>query len=166
MKFNIFELEVFSFNSWVYYLTHGFIASTCSFNLLTCAFNLATRGFNLATRAFSLLTRGFELVTRELEFVTRRFELVTRGFEVVAQGFELVTGNSCFTFPPNYTVAELNDVFRKKETPIFIYKAMTLTLKLLSRSSDSTKMSFLPAIWPPVIRVRIVTPHTRLHVEP
>ena len=145
MKFNIFELEVFSFNSWVYYLTHGFIASTCSFNLLTCAFNLATRGFNLATRAFSLLTRGFELVTRELEFVTRRFELVTRGFEVVAQGFELVTGNSCFTFPPNYTVAELN-VFRKKETPIFIYKAMTLTLKLLSRSSDSTKMSFLPAI--------------------
>ena len=146
MKFNIFELEVFSFNSWVYYLTHGFIASTCSFNLLTCAFDLATSGFNLATRAFSLLTRGFELVTRELEFVTRRFELVTRGFEVVAQGFELVTGNSCFTFPPNYTVAELNDVFRKKETPIFIYKAMTLTLKLLSRSSDSTKMSFLPAI--------------------
>ena len=146
MKFNIFELEVFSFNSWVYYLTHGFIASTCSFNLLTCAFDLATSGFNLATRAFSLLTRGFELVTRELEFVTRRFELVTRGFEVVAQEFELVTGNSCFTFPPNYTVAELNDVFRKKETPIFIYKAMTLTLKLLSRSSDSTKMSFLPAI--------------------
>ena len=45
-----FELEIFSFNSYVYYLTRGFIAST--------------RAFNLATRAFSLLTRGFELVTR------------------------------------------------------------------------------------------------------
>ena len=35
--------------------------------------------------------------------------------------------------------------FRKKEQPIFIYKDMTLTLKLLlSQSSDSTKMLFLP----------------------
>ena len=41
---------------------------------------------------------------------------------------------------------------------------MTLTLKLLSRSSDATKMPFLPAIRPPVIRVRRVTLHTRLHV--
>ena len=49
-----FELEIFSFNSYVYYLTRGFIASTCA--------------FNLATRAFSLLTRGFELVTRVLLF--------------------------------------------------------------------------------------------------
>ena len=49
-----FELEIFSFNSYVYYLTRGFIAST--------------RAFNLATRAFSLLTRGFELVTRVLLF--------------------------------------------------------------------------------------------------
>ena len=70
MKFNIFELGIFPFNSYVYYLTRGFIAST--------------RAFNLATRAFSLLTRGFELVTR-------RFELVTRGFELVTGGFELVT---------------------------------------------------------------------------
>ena len=54
MKFNIFELGIFSFNSYVYYLTRGFIAST--------------RAFNLATRAFSLLTRGFELVTRVLLF--------------------------------------------------------------------------------------------------
>ena len=49
-----FELGIFSFNSYVYYLTRGFIAST--------------RAFNLATRAFSLLTRGFELVTRVLLF--------------------------------------------------------------------------------------------------
>ena len=79
-----FELGIFSFNSYVYYLTRGFIASTR-------AFNLPTRAFNLATRAFSLLTRGFELVTREFELVTRGFELVTCGFELVTRGFELVT---------------------------------------------------------------------------
>ena len=55
--------------------------------------------------------------------------------------------------------------FEKKESPTFIYNGMTLTLKLLSESSDSTKMPLLPAIRPPVIRARIVTPHTRLHVE-
>ena len=70
--FNNFELGVFSFNSYVYYLTCGFIASTGTFNLLT-------RAFNLSTRAFSLLTRRTELATR---------------------GFELVTRNSSFTFPP------------------------------------------------------------------
>ena len=45
-----FELGIFSFNSYIYYLT---------------------RAFNLATRAFSLLAREFELVTREFEPVTR-----------------------------------------------------------------------------------------------
>ena len=69
-----FELGSFSFNSYIYYLTSGFIASTR-------AFNLATRAFNLATRAFSLLTRGIELVTR---------------------GFELITCNTCFTFPRSF----------------------------------------------------------------
>ena len=59
-----FELGVSSFNSHVYYISCGFIAST---------FNLLTRAFNHATRAFRLPTRGFELVTCE-------FELVTRGF--------------------------------------------------------------------------------------
>ena len=73
-----FELGIFSFNSYVYYLTRSFIASTR-------ACNLATRAFNLATRASSLLTR--------------EFELVTRGFELVIRGFELVTRNSRFTFP-------------------------------------------------------------------
>ena len=57
-----FELGIFSFNSYVYYLTRGFIAST---------------------RAFNLLTREFELVTCESELITREFELVTRGFELV-----------------------------------------------------------------------------------
>ena len=79
-----FELGIFSFNSYVCYLTRGFIAST--------------RAFNLPTRAFSLLTRGFELVTREFELVTRGFKLVPRGFKLAARGFELVTCNSCFTF--------------------------------------------------------------------
>ena len=54
-----FEIGIFSFNSYVYYLTRGFIAST--------------RAFNLATRAFSLLTRGFELVTRNSCFTFPRF---------------------------------------------------------------------------------------------
>ena len=78
-----FEIGIFSFNSYVYYLTRGFIAS---------AFNLLTRAFNLPTRAFSLLTRAFNLVIRA-------FSLLTRGFELVTREFELVTRNSCFTFP-------------------------------------------------------------------
>ena len=52
-----FELGIFSFNSYVYYLTRGFIASTR-------AFNLPTRVFGLLTREFELVTSGFELVTR------------------------------------------------------------------------------------------------------
>ena len=48
-----FELGIFSFNSYVYYLSRGFIASTRAFNLLTRAFNLPTRAFNLPTRAFN-----------------------------------------------------------------------------------------------------------------
>ena len=52
-----FEIGIFSFNSYIYYLTRGFIASARAFNLLTRAFNLPTRAFNLATRAFSVLTR-------------------------------------------------------------------------------------------------------------
>ena len=70
-----FELGIFSFNLHMYYLIHGFIASTRDFNLLTRTFNLPTRAFslpirdfNLPTRVFSLLTRGFELVTRVLRF--------------------------------------------------------------------------------------------------
>ena len=93
-----FEIEIFSFNSDVYYSKRGSLAPTRAFNLLTRAFNLPTgafnlptRAFNLATRAFSLLTRGFELVTRELELVTRGFELVTRKLERVTRGFELLT---------------------------------------------------------------------------
>ena len=56
-----FEIGIFSFNSYVYYLTLGFVA--------------LTRAFNLATRAFSLLAL---LVTRGFKFITREFELVTR----------------------------------------------------------------------------------------
>ena len=87
VKFNIIELGNFSFNSYVYYLTHGFIVSTRAFNLLSRAFNLPTRAFNLATR-------GFELVTREFEPVTCGFEPVTRRYELVILEFELVTRNS------------------------------------------------------------------------
>ena len=73
-----FELRIFSSNSYVYYLSRGFIASTRAFDLVTRAFNLPTRTFNIVTRAFSVLTREFELVTRGFELVTRGFELVTR----------------------------------------------------------------------------------------
>ena len=60
LKFNIFELETFSFNLYVYYLIRAFTVSTRAFNLTTCAFSVPTR----ATHAFSLLTHGFELITR------------------------------------------------------------------------------------------------------
>ena len=66
-----FEIGIFSFNSYVYYLTRGFIASTLAFNLLTRAFNLPTRTFNLATRTFNLATRAFSLLTCGFELVTR-----------------------------------------------------------------------------------------------
>ena len=67
MKFNIFELGIFSFNSYVYYLTRGFIASACAFNLLTRVFNPPTRAFSLLTPGFVRITGGFELVTRGFE---------------------------------------------------------------------------------------------------
>ena len=79
------EIGIFSFNSFVYYLTRGFIASTRAFNLLTRAFNLPNRAFNLPTRAFYLATRVFSLLTCGFELVTRELELVTRGFELVAR---------------------------------------------------------------------------------
>ena len=63
-----FELGVFSFNSYVCYVTGGFLASTRAFNLLTRAFNLPTRAFSLLTCGFELVTCGFELVTHVLLF--------------------------------------------------------------------------------------------------
>ena len=70
-----FELGIFSFNSYVYNLTRGFIASSHAFNLLARAFNLITRSFNLPTRHFNLATCAFSLVTPEFELVT------SHGFE-------------------------------------------------------------------------------------
>ena len=55
-----FALGIFSFDSYVYYLTDGFIASTRPFNLLTWALNLTALAFNLSTRAFNLATRAFK----------------------------------------------------------------------------------------------------------
>ena len=37
-----FEIGIFSFNWYLYYLTRGVIASTRAFNILTRAFNLPT----------------------------------------------------------------------------------------------------------------------------
>ena len=119
-----FELGIFSFNSYVCYLTRSFIALTRAFNLATRAFNLATRAFSLATRTFSLLTRGFEfvtrefdLVTREFEHVTREFELITREFELITRGFELVTPVLLFHCDTVSSLMKLHACnFIKKET--------------------------------------------------
>ena len=61
LEIQYFELGMFSFNSYVYYLTRGFIASTRAFNLLT-------RAFILLACEFELVNRGFELVTRNSYF--------------------------------------------------------------------------------------------------
>ena len=73
-----FELGIFSLNSYAYYLSRGFIASSRAFNLLTCSFHLTTRAFNLPTRTFNHATSAFSLPARGFELVTRGFELVTR----------------------------------------------------------------------------------------
>ena len=60
-KIQNFEFGIFSFNSYVYYLTRGFLGA---FNLPTRAFSLPNCAFNHTTRTFSVLTNGFNLVTR------------------------------------------------------------------------------------------------------
>ena len=72
-KIQYFELGIFSFNSYVYYLTRGFIASTRVFKLLTCAFNLLTRAFNLTTRAINLPSRAFNLANHAFGLLTHEF---------------------------------------------------------------------------------------------
>ena len=69
-----FELGVFSFNSYVYYLTLGFIASNRAFNLLTHASNFPTRAFSLPTCTFNLATCDFSVLTRRFELATHVFE--------------------------------------------------------------------------------------------
>ena len=59
-----FELGIFSFYSYVYYLTRGFIASTRAFNILTRAFNLPFHAFILPACAFNLGTRVFSVLAR------------------------------------------------------------------------------------------------------
>ena len=106
-----FEFGVFSFNSYVFYLTRDFIASTRAFNLPIRAFNLPTRAFDLATRAFSLASRAFSLLTR--------------GFERVTRGFELVTRNSCFTFPREGHVKKTFLSNCRSASQIFFFKFST-----------------------------------------
>ena len=54
VKFNIFELIFFSFNSYVYW----FYCSSRAFNPVTFVFSLLTRGFELVTCGFELATRN------------------------------------------------------------------------------------------------------------
>ena len=81
-----FELGIFSFYSYVYYLTRDCIASTCDLNLLTRAFDFQLVHLTCTSRFYSVLTREFK-------FIHRRFELVTCMSE-------LITPKSCFTFHP------------------------------------------------------------------
>ena len=66
-----FELGIFSFSSYVYYLTRDFIASTRAFNHLIRAFNPPTRVFSPPIRVFNLVIFAFSLLTRRFELVTR-----------------------------------------------------------------------------------------------
>ena len=68
LEIQYFEFGMFSFNSYVYYLTRGFIASTRAFSLVTRAFNLGTCAFILLACEFELVNRGFKLVTRNSYF--------------------------------------------------------------------------------------------------
>ena len=123
-----FELGIFSFKSYVYYLTRGFITSTHAFSLPTHAFSVLTLGFELVTRKFELLTRRFELVTRGLE-------LVTRGFKLTLHRFKLVTRNSCFTFPQRnilstwtkelYAVMACQNLFKQEDLSSYILQNLT-----------------------------------------
>ena len=126
-----FEIEIFSFNSYVYYLTRGFIVPTRAFNLLSRAFNLANRSFSLLTRGFEPVTCGFEFITRELELVTRGFELVTRElelvtcrFELVTCGFQLVTCNSCFTFQHCHRMGKSKKIFQNRSKNLAEYNTL------------------------------------------
>ena len=102
-------MEFFTFNSYVYYLTRGFNASTRAFNFPTCAFNLGTRTSSFLTRASELITRKLKLVSREFELVTSRFEFVIRKSELVTRISELVTRDLlfhlCFLFPHPSAIA-------------------------------------------------------------
>ena len=112
-----FALGIFSLNSYFYYLTHGFIDSTC-------AFNLPIRTINLATIAFSLLTRGFELVTCRFEPVTRRIEFVTHSSQ-------LVTGVLLFYNNNRKEILQNKDLLNKRffcsESGYLIYLCIYLT---------------------------------------
>ena len=125
VKFNIFELGIFSFNLYVYYLTRGFLVST--------------RAFYLLTRAFSLLTRGFELLTYGSELVTRGFEFVTREFELVTRGFELLTPNSCFTFP---LFSNANKAIARELLAILVSRVLSKIFSWLVQLTDLAKVIF------------------------
>ena len=107
----IFELGIFSFNSYVYYLTRGFIASTRAFNLLNHDFSLATSAFSIAAHALSLLTREFELVDRGSQLATRRFEIVTRISELVTRNLCLLFHNLNSISAHNYPKVSLLNVY-------------------------------------------------------
>ena len=118
-----FKLRIFSFNSYVYYKSHGFIASTHAFNLLLelliskLVLLISHLALLVMQLVFSLVTHGFELITHDFALITHGFEFLTRGFELKTCGFELVTWNSCFTFPQNiWSISEMkyNDIQKKQ----------------------------------------------------
>ena len=121
-----FELGIFPFNSYVYYLTRGFITSTVAFNLPARAFSLPTRWFEPVTRRFELVTRGFELITRG-------FELVTRWFELVTHGSELVTRNSSFISTYSFTTSGSKLYYYKQKVNVRVVSWVAQRLRLALR---------------------------------
>ena len=132
MKFNNFQFGIFSFNSYVYYVTRGFVASTRAFNLQTRTFNLSARTFSVSTRAFNLATRAFSLLTLRFELATRGFEVVTRGFKLATCGLELVIRHSRFTFP------QINGIHQRSSRITYNDKPSSFR-KLLEKDNSITK---------------------------
>ena len=106
-EIQFFELRIFFFNSYVCYLTLGFIASFRVFILVTRAFNLPTRAFSLLTRGSGLATRGFELVTRssKLLFYFSTYVLCIY-FVFTKKSHDLIS-----LFKPIYTLKETRNSY-------------------------------------------------------
>ena len=148
-----FELGIFSFNSYVYYLSRGFIVSTRAFNLPTSTFNHATCVFSLLTCGFELVTREVELLTCGFELATCAFELMTCGFELVTRGFELVTRVLLFH---NNLVLKTRSFFFCVATSLISLCFLTFSIVLLKTELFiSFKKSFSKLIFQLCIHINI-----------
>ena len=91
-----FELGIFSFNSYVYYLTRGFIASTGAFNFLTRAFNLPTRPCTLLhpkyATDFTVSSGFYTALLKSGNWMTKRSRRRCSIKKAVLKNFAIFTG--------------------------------------------------------------------------